>query len=321
MVQKAIDYFNMMRNWNFWLRLLAFGAVVVVPYYVVKKNWLEANEPQYKLVSVQDADTWFIGVSTMRAGLSPEHFVRELGGARKGFNLAINGGITPHGPCLTSFLKKKFKRKTGDGKRNLFVVEWRASSFNTKIKNLLNTVHEEDEILYQMNLVNANPNFEFILRRMHHIRSLMLDLLLRSKSRENMVIHKTGWAARRVPDVFPTQEEIEKKSFNFEKKKRNVFSPMRMASFFELIDHLTACGDVIVLATPLSEVSRRAPVADEFISAENFLRARKDVLFLDYSDWAERTDFADYNHLHQEAAIRLSSDVGKKVRDLLGETM
>ena len=312
--------FKMIRNWNIGLRLLALCIVVVLPYYIVKKNWLEANEPQYKLVSVQDADTWFIGVSTMRAGLSPEHFVRELGGGRKGFNLAINGGITPHGPCLTSFLKRKFKPEALDDKRSLFVVEWRASSFNTKIMNLRNTFREEDEILYQMNLVNANPNFEFILRRMHHNRSLMLDLLLTSKSQENKVIHETGWAARRVPEVFPTPEEIETKSSNFENRGQ-VFSPMRMASFFELIDHLTACGDVIVLATPLGEASRGAPVADEFISAENILRARKDVLFLDYSDWADRTDFADFNHLHQDAAIRLSLDVGKKARDLLVETL
>jgi hypothetical protein len=286
----------------------------------VKKNWLEENAPQYKLVSVQDADTWFIGVSTMRAGLSPEHFARELGGARNGFNLAINGGITPHGPCLTSFLKRKFKPEALDDKRSLFVVEWRPSSFNIRNQNLKHRLREEDEILYKMYSVNANPNFEFILRRMHNERSLGLDFLFTSNSKKNMVILETGWAARRVPEVFPTPEEIETKSSNFENRGQ-VFSPMRMASFFELIDHLTACGDVIVLATPLGEASRGAPVADEFISAENILRARKDVLFLDYSDWADRTDFADFNHLHQEAAIRLSSDVGKKVRDLLGETM
>jgi len=312
--------FKMMRNWNIWLRLFALCIIVVLPYYVVKKNWLEENEPQYKLVSVQDADTWFIGVSTMRAGLSPEHFARELGGARKGFNLAINGGITPHGPCLTSFLKRKFKPEALNDKRSLFVVEWRSSSFNIRKQNLKRRLREEDEILYKMYSVNANPNFEFILRRMHNERSLGLNLLFTSNSKKNTVIHETGWAARRVPDVFPTQEELETASSYFE-SRGHVFSPKRMASFFELIDHLTACGDVIVLATPLSEASRGAPVADEFIYAENILRDRKDVLFLDYSDWAERTDFADFNHLHREAAIRLSSDVGKKVRDLLGETM
>ena len=312
LTRSSLTTFKQQNQWRACIRLFFLLCLVALPYYLVKKNWMESKDATYLLVT-EEADIWCFGMSTMRAALSPEHFQEAGGFDGKGLNLAISGGTTPHGPFYTEFLKSKIKRRHESEPQQIFLVEWKPSSFDSPHKVEQN-FRESDELIYKMFLLNANPNWEFILRRKHEGKSILLELLFPGK--DPHIVHKNGWKERPPREKPLSQEEIAVRAERLN-RRRTGHSSIRMNSFFELLDYLTACGRVIVLATPSPQAEWQVPIPEEFLRAENMLRKREDLVFLDFSQWAQSEDFEDYNHLHRDAAIRFSLEVGALARERL----
>jgi hypothetical protein len=216
-------------------------------------------------------------------------------------NISVDGSTTSYGPELLRFARNKIA-KSGPVNR-LFILEWHPSMLKSNPSEELQGSRESGKMLHKLWVQILDPPIEYFMRP---------------------VVGGGSWYERKCPLVAPVNPSgwmnrefrgsaLDPKMFGAIRNRhaKLVRSTEREKAFLQLVEDLSAMGDVVVLKLPMSD-SLRSPEND--LQNPTLVRALQyeGVRYWDYQDWGDVEDFADANHLIGDAAIRFTQDIAHR---------
>ena len=163
------------------------------------------------------------------------------------FNYSFTIAQALIGPLYNESILKKIDKASNNG---VFIISVTPEMF-TEHKGYNNTAgiyREEGQPPHNMNFVDVNPNFEYLIKNasFFHFRSLF---------RKNSVVHKDGWLEElNLPTNEITFKSWENSQIDLFLKdaKVSALSQVRFKSLEELIKRLKSYGQVFIIRMPIS---------------------------------------------------------------------
>ena len=207
------------------------------------------------------------------------------------------------GPLYNESILKKIDKTSNNG---LFIIAITPEMF-TEHKGYNNTAgiyREEGQPPHNMNFVDINPNFEYLIKNasFFHFRSLF---------RKNSVVHKDGWLEELN---LPTNENMFK---NWENNQVKLFlkdaeistlSEVRFKSLGELVKTLKPFGQVFIIRMPISERFQKLEnkYFPEFEVKIDSIATKVEVPYFNFNDYNINLETYDGHHLNKHGGKKFT---------------
>ncbi|MDO5987885.1 hypothetical protein Q4Q39_10775 [Flavivirga amylovorans] len=196
-------------------------------------------------------------------------------------NYSFTGAQAISGPLYTESILKKIDKTATNG---LFIISITPDFLTSKdgFRNDLGEFRESNQPPHNMNHVDVNPNYEYLLKNMSyfHFKALF---------RKNSETHKDGWLEEsNLPTdtlVFDTWRKHQIDLFLDEREMYKI-SDFRVNSFNTLIKELKKFGKVYLI---------RMPISKEFLNLENSYYPELNAI-VDSIAKINETPFFDFNN-------------------------
>ncbi len=282
---------------------LLFLVVVTGGFLLILTRANGFTDPFYVRFTTPPQQNMIIGTSRSAQGIVPSSFKSIL--KKELFNYSFTAGHSPYGPIYLNSIKKKLDPSTKDGIFILSIDPW-AISAGTGDPNSASEFLENDLMLANMETVNSNPNFEYLLQELKGNYHLTLF-----NSNTVTFLHQDGWLEVTIPMdsssvAIRTIRKI--KNYRTENLPNMKISQTRIDYLNQTIDFLKSYGKVYLV---------RLPIGEELLEIENEYSANFDDLmrasieradgYLDLTKRDERFLFTDGNHLWKDSALEVSN--------------
>lgn len=282
---------------------LLFLVVVTGGFLLILTRANGFTDPFYVRFTTAPQQNMIIGTSRSAQGIVPSSFKSIL--KKELFNYSFTAGHSPYGPIYLNSIKKKLDPSTKDGIFILSIDPW-AISAGTGDPNNASEFLENDLMLANMETVNSNPNFEYLLQELKGNYHLTLF-----NSNTVTFLHQDGWLEVTIPMdsssvAIRTIRKI--KNYRTENLPNMKISQTRIDYLNQTIDFLKSYGKVYLV---------RLPIGEELLEIENEYSANFDDLmrasieradgYLDLTKRDERFLFTDGNHLWKDSALEVSN--------------
>lgn len=253
--------------------------LTVGPYVIHQYKYLPLIDPYYCLATHQ-ANILVIGSSRAKRGIVPSILKKEILQDGIPLNISINGLNSPYGESYFNFIQKKVKRN----RKGLFILDVSPPSIMQRDFEINSKPREFDFFLYQLNILNLNPNIEYLLRananREEKANSKNLDY--------ETIYHSSGWWEAIINDNNKLAKGNYEKIPMYRSLEREVYLK-------KTIEFLKDYGRVILVRMPVSKYGYIAeekwhPNFDKWMVrlSENYK-----VEFLNYSQQYDLYNFYD----------------------------
>lgn len=262
----------------------------------------------YNRFTVPKADHLILGSSRAAQGITPSEIRKEY--PVEFFNYSFTNFNSPYGPCYFSAAKKKFTTKKGA----TTILEVNPFTLSNYLRNMA----EDEEVFEEcetapsnMLVVDANPNFEYIIRNYSDDLRTLTGIKPRPYS---IYLHDDGWLEIEMPfDTAYFRKNTEEKVKNYsELTPKMKPSTERWKALDKMVSYFKKFGNVYLVRVPVSpemeEIERN--YYPSFHSDVSAFANRKKIDYLNYFYLNDSLYFTDGNHLHRESAGKFSKILG-----------
>ena len=295
---------------TFLLKSLVLGMIVLPPYAQVSHNQVKDVDCFYPKLT-HSAEHLILGISRAATGIAPEVLKAELGLKGRMLNFAFVGAVTPYGVDYHQLVRRKISK----GKETpVFILSVNPDNLSQNRYKALWS--EGAHPIYDLFLVNINPNVEYFLRKIRRKKSTILDNDPPEKN-ESFRFFEGGWMGLKDRKGAASLEDEAAEIDRISTKK--IPSPERIQALSELINALSKRGTVVLVRMPVTSKVRRkeTQIFPGFNQEMLQLAEQYKVPFLDYSERAEAYSFFDANHLNVEGAIAFTHDLAQDIKTIL----
>lgn len=287
------------------------GIIVViclVPYVYLRHKEMMRYDIDYSKFTHR-AEHLVLGVSRAKVGVVPQIVKKTLGLEGQVLNLAFTTPESPYTRDYFKLVRRKLSRTTNNS--GLFLLSVNPGNLGQSPFG-----GQAGQAIYDLHIVNMNPNVEYLFRNINMDQSLLFDLI--NPHPDSLIAfrpHPDGWGERLKRSDTPEAEVIQKLS---EMLTRRTFSKERQQVLRELITYLKKYGDVVLV---------RLPVAPEVYAMERIWNTDFDptmekyaledgVFYLNYIDRGDAYEFSDPQHLLNTGAQAFSKDLAADLKAL-----
>lgn len=294
------------------LKLLFRAGIIVLtciaPYVYLRHLQTIRNDVDYTKFTHR-AKHLVLGVSRAKVGIVPQIVKKELGLEGQMLNLAFTTPESPYSPNYFKLVRRKLSRTSNHS--GLFLL-----SVNPGNLGQSSYGGQADQPIYDLHIVNMNPNVEYLFRNINMDQSLLFDLI--NPSPDSLMAfrpHPDGWGERMRRSDIPDEEVIQKLSRML---TRRTFSQERLQVLRELIGYLQDYGDVVLVRLPVApqvyDLEQRWNT--DFDQIMEAYALEEGVFYLNYVDWGTAYEFSDPQHLLNTGAQAFSKDLAADLKAL-----
>ena len=219
------------------------------------------------------------------------------------FNYSFTIAQALIGPLYNQSILKKIDKTSNNG---VFIISVTPEMF-TEHKGYDSTsgiYREEGQPPHNMNFVDVNPNFEYLVKNasFFHFRSLF---------RQNSVVHKDGWLEElNLPTneiTFKSWENNQVELF-LKDAKISTLSEVRFKSLEELIEILKSYGQVFIIRMPISERFQELEneYFPEFELKIDAITAKVGVPYFNFNNYNINLETYDGHHLNKNGGKKFT---------------
>ncbi len=242
---------------KFILKLSLFSAICLGIVTFVLMNYGGNIDYFYEKFTIPKTKSMIVGDSRSFQGIQPavinEYFKdTEYNAPMLNYSFTIAQAII--GPLYNESIYKKLDESADNG---IFIISVTPEMLTVHegYDNAAGEFREEGQPPHNMNFVNTNPNYEYLIKNLSffHFRAMF-----RQKSK----VHKDGWLEE---TNLPTDEKVfedwkeNQISMFLKDAKKSKLSEVRIQSLSDLINKLKQHGHVFLV---------RMPISKEFLSYE-----------------------------------------------------
>lgn len=290
------------------LKLLLLIAIGGIPYYLYLHKLITEHDSFY-WKSTYTSPTLIIGASRANQGIAPQVLDEKLGRPGRALNFAFTGMHTPYGQPYLELVKRKIDHSQGPG---LFILSVHPANIASYKGG--NDRREMDFRFYDLWMVNADPNPEYILRNVSGKQSLLPVIITNIKPKRDFdIIHRNGWIERTTPPELRINDIDELKAMQYEP----MLSPKREAALKETVAYLAQHGQVVLLRMPI--IAELAEHENDFFYRDfsAYMQEIADAhgaCFLDYSPEGAAYEYNDgIHHLDGPSALRFTERLAEDI--------
>ncbi len=309
---------------TFILKLFILLAILLSFYFCASYFIIDRYVDRYYNKFRYPAGSMIIGLSRSNFGISPDVLEREFKDSNIGkpvLNFSFELYRSPYGSVYKKDIENKIKEGTTNG---VFIVSVSPGSFLIPADlndndNQINKL-DDDTMLGKMNFVNADPNFEYMVKC--YANPLYKGIVFWPKN-DVVVTHNNGWIEfREETDSYEiTNDMIDKWSeetlVSYKKiLETQKISNSRLKAFEETVLMLKNYGQVYVV---------RVPVLDEVLTFENeFWPEMNDLIdsiskkaavpYWDYTKDHKNYAYYDGSHLFSKSAEKFTEQLSKDIK-------
>jgi hypothetical protein len=298
---------------RFLLHISIWGALLAVTFGgVIAYNAGPRTDFFYNRFTEPKADNLILGSSRAAQGINPSEFGEES--SERFFNYSFTNFNSPYGQCYFAAAKKKFTEKKGA----ITILEVNAFTLSNYLRNM-----EGDEEVFEecetapsnMWSVDANPNFEYIIRNYSGDLRTLTGIKPRPYS---IYLHDNGWLeVEMLLDTAYFRENTEEKVKHYNELVPKIKpSTERWKALEETVSYFKKYGEVYLVRVPVSpemeEIEKN--YYPSFNSEVVAFAKDNSVKFLNYFHLNDSLYFTDGNHLHRESARTFSKILGADLK-------
>jgi len=264
-------------------------TISFIPYLMLRHESMLKHDLDYSKFT-HKAEHLILGVSRAKVGLVPEILKETLGLEGQVLNFAFTGLVSPYEEPYAALARRKV-RPNEQGHPALFIL-----SVNTGNLSRSENLIRKPSPIYDLFLVNASPNPDYILRNINMRVPFLSDLLQEPEERPMFVAHSDGWGERTRESEISDGEIY---ALYEEKLGDRELSPERLGVLSALTIHLERYGEVVLVRMPVDETmaameKRAVPDFDRQLTQ---FAAAHDAIYLSYARSGAEYTFSDPHHL------------------------
>ncbi|WP_303317693.1 hypothetical protein Q4Q34_17410 [Flavivirga abyssicola] len=242
-----------------FIKLGLFSMICLAILTYILMNYGGNVDYFYEKFTTPKVKSMIIGDSRSFQGVQPSIINQYFHNSKKYglpiLNYSFTGSQAISGPLYTESILKKLDKKTTNG---LFIISITPDFLTSKVgfRNDLGEFREANQPPHNMDIVDVNPNYEYLLKNIayFHFKALF---------RKNSKTHKDGWLEEsNLPTDTLVFNTWRKHQIDLFLEDRNMYkiSDFRVNSFNVLIKELKKYGEVYLI---------RMPISKEFLTLEN----------------------------------------------------
>lgn len=300
---------------KFLIKISVFGILVILLLSFVLTKYGGFVDYFYLKFTVPGQSSMILGDSRSFQGIQPEIINQEFkdtGFDLPMFNYSFTIAQINYGKPYTESIKKKLK----PSKNGLFILSVHPWLFTKRANDDLEKgIYSESESPpNNMDFVNMNPNFEYLIRNLHyfHFRSII---------RKTSELHKDGWLEEsNLPKDTFTLNQWKEKQVNMYKGFSETFekSNIRIDDFNDLIRFLKQNGKVVLVRMPVD--SKIIEIENEFW--ESFDREMIEISKnhnIKYFNFSKSNKYQTYdgNHIDKYGGVIFSKELSDSIKTTL----
>ncbi len=232
---------------QFLIKTTLFLAVIIASFAFMLSLADGSTDPFYIRFTTPKQDNLILGTSRSAQGLLPQVFDSAL--HKTFFNYSFTIAHSPYGPAYLNSIKRKLNAEIRDG---IFIVTVDPWSIAGPIKNPNDTTlfGENNLALGNVNYVNMNPNFEYLIKQ---FKGEYYKIITTKK--DSMLLHPNGWLEINVSmDSASVAKRLDNKIESYRKNNlpNSKLSTVRLEYLRQTVEFLKAHGKVYIVRLPVS---------------------------------------------------------------------
>lgn len=281
-------------------------ALCFLPYLFLRHQEMLRHDLDYSKFTHR-AEHLILGVSRAKVGLVPEVLWEELQLNGDALNFAFTGLVSPYHNAYVDLAMRKVKPTSGK-QDAVFILSVNPGNLSETKKRFRGA-----SPIYDLLLVNASPNPEYLIRNINMTESFLFSLLeAPSEDPPMFIAHTDGWGERTRPSALSDEEIYQKYRVSLGDRG---LSEEYLENLRRLARYLRGYGEVVLVRLPVK--SGMAEIEDESVPDFNQqlreLAASCGAVYLDYKDSGGAYEFSDPHHLLNTGArsftLKLSEDL------------
>lgn len=264
----------------------------------------------YVRFTTPQKDNLILGTSRSAQGLQPEIFDSIL--QKDFFNYSFTISHSPYGPVYLNSIKKKLNLQVKNGVFIITVDPWSISQQGQN-PNDTTKFGEKNLALGNVNTVNINPNFEYLLKQ---LKGKYYTIL--TKKNSQTFLHNDGWLDVTVDmDSASTSKRLKNKIYYY--RKNNLpnckLSTIRLDYLNQTVEFLKLHGKVYVVRLPISPemLEIEQELMPNFNDIMDSIKQKTDG-YLDMTTENHLYKFTDGNHLWKESGKLVSVKIANWIK-------
>ncbi|WP_047550693.1 hypothetical protein [Psychroserpens sp. Hel_I_66] len=295
---------------RFLIHITWFAIVVGLSIFCVFSLADGTSDPFYKRFTTPRQTSLVLGSSRAAHGIIPSIISEELK-IENGFNYAFTYNTSPYGEVYLNSIKKKLDTTS---KNQLFILgvdPWVLSNKGDN-PNDIDQFLEKNNFLGDLETVNSNPNFEYL------IKSYSDPYIKILYNNTHVKLEDDGYLRTLIN---PSIEKIAiNKGKTLEKYKRipklYKFSELRMSYLKETVNYFQEYGDVYLVRIPidLDFLELEDILKPDFDELMNTFALQLDIEYFNFSKEGNSYSYSDGHHLLPDSAKELSLQIANKIK-------
>ncbi|MGI4761689.1 MAG: hypothetical protein ACRYF0_13350 [Janthinobacterium lividum] len=280
-------------------------------------------DPFYTRFTTPPAGSLVLGTSRAAQAVQPAVLRARLGQRYEGpwLNYAFTAMHSPYGPSYLASIRRKLAPTAQHGLFVVAVDPWALSLLKPRQPDKAPVFPEDELMIGQLNLVNQNPNFEYLA---HYLTAPLYHAFFTDTLHAVERLHRDGWLEIDLPsptaDSGRYRERLAEKLVTYRQLARTSYlAPARLQSLQQLIALLRSHGQVVLVRLPtgagLAAIEQGyQPQFDQLMQQTG---AAFGVPYLNYI--AARYPTTDGNHLWYAATYSFSQRLANDIARLAGQ--
>lgn len=298
------------------LRTLLFIAILSCLCLVVFYNADGHTDGLYLKFTTPKQSSLILGTSKAAQGIHPT-VINEILGRKDVYNYAFSIVHSPFGPAYLNSIKKKLKKTKQEG---LFIVAVDPHSISSKSQrpNDSLTFKENNLALGQVENVNSDPNFEYLINyypeKYIYILTRKLDYVSQGFVHDDGLI-ETGLETDSSVVAVRTKKKI--RSY-VKQTKQYRFSETRFQYLIKTIKFLKQQGDVYLVRLPVAEplLKLENSIIPDFDCKMNEISEELNLDYLNLTTNVNNYSYDDGNHLDWRSGKIASKEIAEWIKSL-----
>lgn len=305
-VNKILFTFNFEAMKKFIFNTSLIFLAILISLIIIFIQADGTTDPYYLRFTSDKQSSLIIGTSRSAQGIIPDEVEKEV--SESFFNYSFTVASSPYGPTYLNSIK----RKLNTNQKGIFIVT--VDPWSLSVNNKSNSIiTENDRMLEKMNLVNVNPNFEYLLK----CYSQKYYKIFSKKNSSTMLLHKNGWLEINVPmdeESIKKRTDIKIESYN-QYLTSKTFSEERYNYLKSTINFLNQHGKVYLVRLPID--NKMMSIENKFMPNFNLKIFDLQPItsgYLDLTRYNSNFTYTDGNHLHKNSSKIVSKMIGEWIK-------